>query len=294
MGGLGAGIYNDANGTVLVQHSSLIIENIDYSFENSAYEIDVYNLGVLYQDSTSEIDGLYGNPAIPFDPNIPLPPTLQVSDATVTEGNKCAVAAQFTVTLSAASTETITVAYATADGSATAGSDYQSASGTLTFAPGETSKTVSVQVNPDRLVEPNETFVVSLSAATNANIIGHGTGTIMDGQPRISITDVSKQEGKKGQTTLFTFTITLSAPYDQPVKVSFKTLNAGAKSGKDYVAKSGRLTFAPGETTKTITIKVKGNNKKTPDKTFLLDLYKLSSNAAYAKHYGTGTILNDD
>src|SRR5581483_5828907 len=112
----------------------------------------------------------------------------------------------FTVTLSAASTQAITVAYTTGNDTATAGSDYQTTSGTLTFAPGETSKPITVPVIGDRLGEPNETFLVSLSSPTNATIgDGYGMGTIVDNEPRISISDVTKAEGKKGQTTLFTF-----------------------------------------------------------------------------------------
>ena len=220
----------------------------------------------------------------------------RIDDATVTEGNTGTVAATFTVTLSAASTQTITVDYATADGTATAGSDYQAASGTLTFAPGETSKTITVLVNGDRLAEPNETFFVNLSSPTNATIAdGQGVGTIVDDEPRISISDVSKKEGKKNQTTLFTFTVTLSAAYDQPVTMSFRTVNGTAKTGdNDYVAKTGTLTFAPGETTKTITIEVKGDSKKEADETFYLDLFGNSSNSLFTKNRGVGTILNDD
>ena len=135
----------------------------------------------------------------------------------------------------------------------------------LTFAPGETSKTITVLVNGDRLGEPNETFVVSLSAPTNATIAdGQGVVTIVDDEPRISIGDVTKAEGKKGQTTLFTFTVTLSAAYDQAVTMSYRTVNGTATtSDGDYVAKTGTLTFAPGETTKTITIEVKGDSKRT-------------------------------
>jgi hypothetical protein len=65
-------------------------------------------------------------------------------------------------------------------------------------------------------------------------------------------------------------------------------------SDQDYVAKTGTLTFAPGETTKTIRIEVKGDNKEEADEMFYLDLSGLSSNALFAKNRGTGTILNDD
>jgi chitinase len=193
------------------------------------------------------------------------------------------------------STQPVTVAYATGNGTATAGSDYQAASGTLTFAPGETTKTITVLVYGDRLGEPNETFVVNLSGPTNATIAdGQGVGTILDDEPRVSIGDVTKAEGRKNQTTLFTFTVTLSAAYDQPVTMSFRTANGTAKAGEDYVARTGTITFAPGETTKTITIEVKGDNKREADEYFYLDLFGLSGNALFTKSRGTGTILNDD
>ena len=123
---------------------------------------------------------------------------LTINNVSVTEGHTRHRPATFTVTLSAASTQTVTVAYATGNGTATAGSDYQAASGTLTFAPGETSKTITVLVNGDRLAEPNETFVVNLSSATNATIAdGQGVGTIVDDEPRISISDVTQAEGQE-------------------------------------------------------------------------------------------------
>jgi hypothetical protein len=239
-------------------------------------------------------DGNWG--AVP-----PVPPTLSISDATVTEGNTGTRTATFTVRLSAASAQTITVAYLTGNGTATAGSDYQSAGGTLRFAPGETTKTVIVPVNGDRIPEAAETFAVNLSGATNAAVgDGQGIGTILDDEPRISITDVNRLEGRKGQTTLFTFTVTLSVPgstlgYDQPVTMSFRTANGSATTGNDdYVAKSGTLTFAPGETTKTITIEVKGDNKREQDEYFFLDLFGNGSNSFFTKSRGVGTILNDD
>jgi len=228
----------------------------------------------------------------------PPPPSLGINDVTLTEGNAGTVAAVFTVTLSAASTQPITVAYATADGTANAGTDYQATTGTLTltFAPGETSKTISVQVNGDRLAEPNETFVVNLSGPTNATIAdSQGVGTILDDEPRINISDVTKYEGKKNQTTQFTFTVTLSAPYDQVVTMSFRTMDGTAKtSDSDYLAKTGTVTFAPGETTKTITIVVNGDSKKEADETFYLDLIGNSSNALLTKYRGIGTIRSDD
>jgi probable HAF family extracellular repeat protein len=223
-------------------------------------------------------------------------PQITISDTTVTEGNTGTKAANFTVTLSEASSQPISVAFATADWTATGGIDYRAASGTLIIPAGQTAGTVTVLVNGDRVAEPNETFLVNLSGATNATIAdAQGIGTIVDDEPRISISDVAKKEGRRGQLTLFTFTITLSAAYDQPVTMSFKTTDGTAKtSDNDYVAKTGTLTFAPGQTTKTITIEVKGDNTREADETFYLDLFGNSSNSLFAKSRATGTILNDD
>jgi len=223
-------------------------------------------------------------------------PRVSINDVAMKEGNSGLTAFAFTVSLSVAYDVPVTVSYTMANGTATADSDYQTASGTPTFAPGETTKTVTVQVIGDRLPESNETFSVNLSTPINGTIAdGQGVGTIVDDEPRISISDVAKKEGKKGQTTLFVFTVTLSAVYDQPVTMSFHTLDGTAKtSDQDYVAKAGTLTFNPGETTKTITIVVNGDSKKEADETFYLDLFGNSSNSLFTKSRGLGTILNDD
>src|SRR5206468_3678694 len=123
---------------------------------------------------------------------------------------------------------------------------------------------------------------------------GQGVGNIVDDEPRISISDVAKRGGRKN-TTLFTFTVTLSAAYDQAVTTSFRTVDGTATtSDSDYVAQTGTLTFAPGETTKTITIEVKGDSKKEADEYFYLDLFGNSGNSLFSNTRGFGTILNDD
>jgi ribosomal protein L35AE/L33A len=222
-------------------------------------------------------------------------PTLTINDVTVTEGNAGTVSATFTVNLSAASGQTVTVSYATADGTATAGSDYVAAAGNLTFAPGETSKTITVQVNGDRIGEQNESFFVVLSNSSNAAITdGTGQGAIMDDEPRISINDVTRKEGN-GNTTVFLFTVTLSVAYDVPVTVNYSTSDGTATTGdNDYVATSGTITFAPGETTKTIAVVVKSDKKKEANENFFVDLSDLSSLAVFLDSRGTGTIQNDD
>ena len=108
-------------------------------------------------------------------------PSLSIDDVSVNEGNSGTTTATFTVTLSAASGQTVSVNCASADGTATAGSDYVARSGTLTFAPGTTAQGVAITVNGDTALEPNETFSVGLSGASNASIArATGAGTILN------------------------------------------------------------------------------------------------------------------
>src|SRR5207247_4139798 len=128
---------------------------------------------------------------------------------------------------------------------ATAGSYYVSTSGTLTFAAGETSKTVTVVVNGDTTKEANETFNVNLTSPTNATIAdSQGVGTILndDGVPTVSINDVTVTEPNSG-TTSAVFTVTLSNASDQSITVNYTTVDGTALAGSDYVAASGTLTF---------------------------------------------------
>jgi len=190
-------------------------------------------------------------------------PSISVNDVTVTEGNTGTVNATFTVSLSAASSKTVTVDYATVDGSATtAGGDYQAASGTLSFAPGETTKTVTVRVNGDRLAESNEYFQLVLTDPANAFVAdARGVGNITDDEPHVTIDygPVYVTEGNTG-TIAATFTVHLSNAYDQPVTVNYATQDGTATSdGGDYQAATSSITFAPGETTKTITVVVNGD-----------------------------------
>jgi hypothetical protein len=223
-------------------------------------------------------------------------PGLSINDAAVPEGNAATVNAVFTVTLSPVSSQTVTVNFATANGTATAGSDYVSIPGTLlTFNPGETSKNITVVVNGDTVSEPNETFFVNLSNAANATISDNqGLGTINndDSVPGLSINDVAVAEGNSG-TVNAVFTVTLSAASGQAVTVNFATVNGTATAGSDYVAKSDVLTFNPGETSKNIIVVVNGDTANEPNETFFVNLSN-PSNASISVNQGLGTINNDE
>lgn len=212
----------------------------------------------------------------------------------------------YTVSLSAPSSQTVTVNYGTVDGTAVAGSDYTAASGTLTFAPGETSKTITVQVLRDTVGESTENYTVRLTGATNATITdGTGQGTILDDDaappppppppppaPTVSVSGAAVNEGNSGTTNL-RFTVTLSAASTGTVTVAYATANGTGTAGSDYNAASGTLTFAPGETSKTVDVVVRGDTTVEPDETFVLQLSS-PSGATIATGQATGTIRNDD
>jgi len=139
---------------------------------------------------------------------------------------------------------------------------------------------------------PDVAVTNSSSPSTVAVLINDGDWSAVR-PPSIRISDVAMAEGQKG-TTYFVFTVTLSASYDATVTVNFATANGTAKtSDNDYAATSGTLTFAPGETTKTITVAVKGDRKKEANETFFMNLSG-AVNALIADSQGLGTILNDD
>jgi chitinase len=218
------------------------------------------------------------------------------------EGDAGQTAFRFTVSLDASQPARVTVDFATGDGTATAPSDYVPNAGTLTFAAGETTQTVTVPVNGDTAVESDETFTVNLAnAAGNATIAdATGVGTIAnDDQPviappsRISINDVSMAEGNAGQTA-FRFTVSLDQPQSAAVTVDFATANGTAAAPSDYVANSGTVTFAPGDTSKTVTVQVNGDTARELNETFNLNLANATGNVTIADGRALGTIVNDD
>ncbi|MBI2913476.1 MAG: thrombospondin type 3 repeat-containing protein [Chloroflexi bacterium] len=220
---------------------------------------------------------------------------LSINDVSVSEGDAGTVDAVFTVTRNTPSPQTATVNFATADGTATAGSDYAGTAGTLVFGPGETSKTVTVTVDGDTLDEADETFFVNLSNATTATIVdGQGVGTILDDDPlpSLSINNVTVAEGNAG-TTNAAFTVTLSAASGQVVTVNFATADGTATAGIDYVAASGTLTFNPGDTSKPVPVVVNGDTTPELTETFYVNLSG-AINATIGDAQGVGTITTEE
>lgn len=162
-----------------------------------------------------------------------------------------------TVNLSAISGQTVNVNYATADGSATAGSDYTATNGVLTFLPGQISQTFAVTIINNAVVEGNETFFVTLSNPVNATpgAPNPATVTIIDNdQPTVQfdrpIYTVSEDVGAA------LVTVTLSVPSPFTVTVDYATSDGSATAGSDYTAAGGTLPFAPGQTASAFTIPI--------------------------------------
>jgi hypothetical protein len=222
-------------------------------------------------------------------------PVISIDDPTFVEGDSV-IGPHFTVTLNGKSSVAVMVDYATADGTAIAGSDYVATSGTLTFAPGETSKDVPVTIIGDTANEGSENFFMNLTNPVNATIgdaQGIGTITDNDAAPSFSIDDVTHVEGNSG-TTAYTFTVTKTGATTFPASVDFTTVDGTATvANNDYVSNNGTLNFAPADTTKQITVQVNGDPFVESDETFTVHLSN-ESNATIADADGTGTIQNDD
>jgi hypothetical protein len=224
-----------------------------------------------------------------------LNPSLSIGDVTMAEGNSGTTAFAFTVTLDGPSSNTVTVDYASANGTATNAPDYTSVSGTLTFNSGETSKTVTVLVTGDTVNEANETFYVNLSDPVNATISdaqGLGTITNDDAAPTLAINDVTLAEGNSG-TTVFTFTVTKTGATEQTVSVNYATADNTALQPGDYATASGTLTFLPADTTKTFAVNVVGDTLNETNETFYANLSGAVI-ATISDAQGVGTISNDD
>ncbi len=222
-------------------------------------------------------------------------PTLSIDDVSVVEGNTGTTTATFTVSLSAVSGKTVTVDWATAAGTADAGVDYVTTSGSRTIAAGATSTTIAVTVNGDLTDEADEAFTVGLSNPGNATIAdASGTGTITDDDaaPTLSIDDVSVAEGNGGTTTA-TFTVSLSSASGKTVTIDWATADDDALQPADYAAWSGTLTFVPGDTSEAIAVIVNGDLVAELDEAFRVTL-SAPTDATLADPTGIGTIVDDE
>ncbi|MCL4207830.1 MAG: hypothetical protein KJ000_35540, partial [Pirellulaceae bacterium] len=277
------------------------------------YNGDIAGTGfdVLYNTSSASANLPAGAQITPGAPNFapPAVPILSIAaaDADKAEGNAGTRSFTFSVTRSGETSGTTAVQYAvTGSGpNAADASDFGGTlpTGTITFADGETSQVIAIQVSGDTALEPDEEFAVTLSDATAPATIATAvaTGTIRNDDSialSIAAADADKSEGHAG-ATLFTFTITRSGDNSGAVAVGYAVIGTGVDpaDAADFaggVLPNGTIDFAAGQTARTLTIQVAGDTDSEPDETFLVTLSDPTGGATIATATATGVIRNDD
>jgi len=234
---------------------------------------------------------------------------LTVADAAaVVEGDTGTKDASFAITLEPVAPYPVEVTYSTADGTATAGSDYTArTTQKVTFAPGDATKAVTVPVLGDTAVEGTETFDLIVAAAPGTTLAdATGRATIIDDDtagtpsetpsagtlPTISVADTRVAEGNSGQTALI-FPVSLSAAATGPVTVEAVTLEGSARQPLDFAPLATLVTFAPGERTKEVAVKVLGDIIIEADEAIGLQLSNPVA-ATLGRSAAFGIIVNDD
>ncbi len=230
---------------------------------------------------------------------------LLVSDAKIVEGDSGQSEAMFEIRLSQPSEETITLNYTTSDVTAEAGSDYEAVTGTVTFLPGETVKSVTVNVNGDTVSEVTEQFtlvVTPTEAIANGVSDSTGTATLLDDDagdgtvPVVSISSAELVEGD-GAYNSMEFVVTLSEASDNNITIDYQTIGDSAIEGVDFSQSDGTLTIAAGDTSAILTITTRGYTEAETDESFTLELTN-PVGAAFAGDavslQATGVIIDDD
>ena len=222
-------------------------------------------------------------------------PSISVREVVVGEGNSGTTQATFVVALSGPASQPVSFSFATANGTATAGSDYVATSGgPVTFAVGEVEKPIVVLVNGDTVDETQETFFLDISNVQNATVSSsRGNGFINDDDgPTISINDVSITEGNSG-TKAATFTLTLSGSSVESIAIRVATSPGTATASTDYTSVNTVVIFNPGTVTRTLDVAIAGDTNPESNETFSVNLSE-PFGTTIADGAGAGTILDDD
>lgn len=237
---------------------------------------------------------------------------ISASNVSVTEGSGGTTEAGFILSLSDPSAKTVTIDFKTADGIATAGSDYLATSGTLTFAPGKTSQTIHASVIGDTTVEPLETFSVNFAYPTNASLTTtFATGFIKDDDETqglnysISANTASLMEGQAPSKTPITFVVNRSGALDTVTSLRYgfientptnnEDFQVASVTGENITEATGRITFGVGASLATITLNVMGDSTYELDEPLTVTLSKSDTpNTSMITAAATTLILNDE
>ncbi|WP_443024581.1 Calx-beta domain-containing protein [Sphingomonas sp. ERG5] len=223
------------------------------------------------------------------------PPSFAVSNAAGTAEGSPMV---FTITKTGTTTSSYSVNYQTSNGTATTGSDFTSTNGMLTFAPNETSKTVSVPTIDDTEVELPESIWFTILLPTGGATIttANGTGNILDNDttapPPISFA-VSNAAGVAEGSPMI-FTVTKTGTTTSSYSVNYQTSNGTATTGSDFTSTNGTLTFAPNETSKTVSVPTIDDTEVELPESIWFTILLPTGGATVTTANGTGNILNND
>ena len=224
-------------------------------------------------------------------------PRLSVADLKIDESTtEQANTARFEVTLNPTSTDTVTVQYATSDGTAQAGLDYTQTSGTLTFAPGDATAYIDVAILHDDLDEHDETLTLTLDAPTNAALDrATATATISDDDdmPTVSITPATATTTEGEDTNL---TITLDTASGRDITVTITATGSGTHHthSSDYSLNQQEVTLQAGATTATFTITAAQDTLDEHDETFTATITADHATPHTHNNNATITITDDD
>ncbi len=246
--------------------NDLIHEVTGFTFGNPTG--DPFTQAFLNQaDSTPPFDYRLGS-----DPSDPA--ALSIDDVRRLEGDSGTRDFVFTVTRTGNTTGTSSVRFHTEEDTAKVPQDFLATNGTLTFGPGVTSRTITVQVVGDGKRAPDEIFFVQLTNPVGTTLLdGRGKGTIRNDDPYLVISDLTVDEPASGTITA-RFKVTLSYPTPVTVRVHYRTRDGTATAPSDYTAvQDTTLTFSPGQTVKYANVTVRANGSTEPDETFRVELF---------------------
>ncbi len=292
------GDYADTTGTLRFVDDGTVTQVIGVAVirDNVDEDDEQFFVNLLNAGGATIADGQGTGTIVDDDSALP-----SIANISVTEGNAGTTSATFTIALSNPSSFPLTYQASTADGTAMAPGDYQGIAvglDNVSFAPMQTSQTITVDVAAERLVEADETFVLNLRSARPTGgtpaIVATGSATIVnDDVAVLSIDDVSLPEGSGNGTTPFTFTISSSNPSSTPITVGYQTGDGSATAPVDYIAASGTATIPAGATNVPVTVTVIADNLQEPDETYSVTL-SAAQGASIGDPVGIGTILDED
>ena len=278
--GTGAGTFGTAtNWAVPTSPNSVAIGDLNADGRNDVVTVGFNALSVLISRCGDSVAS---------------PTTLvSVNDVTIAEGNAGTTNATFNVSLNAVSAQTVSVKYVASPMNSQKGVDFQATTGTVTFAPGETTKPVEVPVIGDTIDEFDEKFSLDVYDPTNALIADRkGVATITDNDQPPTLSTFNVATFEDGGLNL-TIPVNLSQASGKLVSVSFATADGTATAGSDYVATTGTVNIPAGLVESAISIPIIGDTNIEPDETIVVNL-SAPTNASLPQTQALGTILNDD